>query len=193
MQIKNIYTRIHKWKYTAAIGLYKTAINVCLIPTTHSTYHYKMSKHITKGPWHLRFVIVDKETHVLSFLTSNGVGKIVTVEPGIEPPKQRVRLGLDIISGCIIDRVPLQWYAIPVEGKKDWYKIIQDLGSICPPGLARLEGSDKVILSEQPDEWRLEYVPINVSNGDVFKSVPLSNFTFVLGTNFLHKNSSPTA
>lgn len=64
---------------------------------------------------------------------------------------------------------------------------------MCPPGLAQVEGSNKVILSKEPGEWSLEYVPIDISNGDVYQSVPLSNFTFVLGTNFLHKDSSPSA
>lgn len=59
-----------------------------------------MSKHITPGPWHLRFLIVDKETGALSYLTSNGVGKVVTIESKIDPPKQTVRL--DIISVCVM-------------------------------------------------------------------------------------------
>ena len=59
-----------------------------------------MSK-LTRGPWQLRFLTIHKENNVLSFLTSNGVGNVVTVEPGIQPEKQIVRL--DIISICIID------------------------------------------------------------------------------------------
>ena len=53
-----------------------------------------MSKLTRPGPWQLRFLIVDKETGVLSFLTSNGVGNVVTVEPSINPEKQTVRLDI---------------------------------------------------------------------------------------------------
>ena len=62
---------------------------------------------------------------------------------------------------------------------------------MCPPGLAQVRDSNKVVLSEDPYEWYLESVPVAIANGDVYKSVPLSNFTFVLGTNFLHKTSTP--
>ena len=61
---------------------------------------------------------------------------------------------------------------------------------MCPPGLAQVEHSDQVILSKQPGEWFLQYVPIDIANGDVYKSVLLLNFIFVLGSNFFHKNSS---
>ena len=52
------------------------------------------------GPWRLRFLIVDKETGEHLFLTGNGVGKVVTVEPKADHPfKQNVRLG--IFSVCM--------------------------------------------------------------------------------------------
>ena len=53
------------------------------------------------GPWQLRFLTIDKETGVLSFLTSNGVGNVVTIETSIDPVNQTVRL--DIISVRNID------------------------------------------------------------------------------------------
>ena len=84
---------------------------------------------------------------------------------------------------------------MPVEGKKDYYRIGQDLVSVSNPdlGLAQAEGSDKVILSEEPGEWHLEKLSTNnAKDGEVYRSVPLSNFIFVLGNNFLHKNSSPS-
>ena len=56
---------------------------------------------LTTGAWRLRFLTIDKETDELSFLTNNGVGNQVTVEPGIQPIKQTVRL--DIISVGITD------------------------------------------------------------------------------------------
>ena len=59
-----------------------------------------MSK-VPRGPWNIRFFALDEETNVLLFLTSNGIGNVVTVEPGIQPFRQRVRL--DIISVCNID------------------------------------------------------------------------------------------
>ena len=64
--------------------------------------------------------------------------------------------------------------------------------TINPVGLTRVDGSDKVILSDRPSEWRLEYVPAEVTIYKTYKLVPISNFTFVLGTNFLHKDSSPS-
>ena len=129
---------------------------------------------IEKGPWQLRFLIIDKES-VLSFLTSNGVGEVVTVQRIIDPFRQTVRLRLDIISVCIFHwRSPLQWFAIPVKGKEHFYTIIQEprLPPGRPQGLARVGDSNKVILSDVPGEWRLEHV-----QGDVYKSVPLLNFT----------------
>ena len=88
---------------------------------------------------------------------------------------------------------PLQWLAKPVEGKEDYYRIVQDIFTPGAEyyGLAQVNGSNKVILSKQPGEWRLEYVPADVSIYKTYKSVPFSNFTIVLGTNFLHKDSSP--
>ena len=63
-----------------------------------------MSKPVRPGPWELRFLIVNTELNVLSFLTSNGVGNVVTVEPEILPPSARQKVRLDIISAWIIDR-----------------------------------------------------------------------------------------
>ena len=71
-----------------------------LIQTPHSSYHCT-SMSLRPGPWKLRFLIVDKETDVLSYLTSNGVDNAVTIESKEEPSKQTVRL--DIISVCITD------------------------------------------------------------------------------------------
>ena len=83
--------------------VYKSRHNwLRLIQTSHSSYHCtSMSKLTRPGPWQLRYLIVDKEVDVLSFLTSNGVGKVVTIEPGIQPAKQIVRL--DVTSVCITD------------------------------------------------------------------------------------------
>ena len=75
---------------------------------------------------------------------------------------------------------------MPVEGKDEYYHIIQDPASKCPPGLAQVEGSINVILSSEPGEWRIEKLLVDIPDGDVYQSVPLSNFTFVSGTNFLH-------
>ena len=63
-----------------------------------------MSKIVKPGPWQLRFVIVDKENSVLSYLTSNGLGKVVTVEREDLPDRQKVRI--DVFSVFIIDTVP---------------------------------------------------------------------------------------
>ena len=72
-----------------------------------------------------------------------------------------------------------QWFALPVEGKRDWYIITPEPASMTPPGLARKEDDrDIVILSEQPDEWRLQYIPINLAGGEVYELALLSNFTF---------------
>ena len=63
-----------------------------------------MSKSIRDGPWQLRFIILEREINQLLYLTSNGVGKEVTIEPKNELVRQIVRL--DIILACIIDKVP---------------------------------------------------------------------------------------
>ena len=73
---------------------------------------------------------------------------------------------------------------MPVPGTENYYKIVQDAASERPPGLA-VEGSNKVIHSNLPGEWLV--VPIFGNN--IYESVPLSNFTFVLRTNLLYKNS----
>jgi hypothetical protein len=68
-----------------------------------------MPKLTRQGPWHLRFFIIDTETGLLLYLTSNGVGNLVTVEPaGIVVPVKQI-VSLDIISVYyrdIIDTVP---------------------------------------------------------------------------------------
>ena len=85
-----------------------------------------------------------------------------------------------------------------MEGKKDYYTIVKNplaskSGSGFRLGLERAKDSNKVVLSPVPAEWLFEHVPTNVANGieNVYKSVSISNFTFVLGTNFVHKNHSP--
>ena len=70
-----------------------------------------------------------------------------------------------------------------MEGKKDYYHIVLDI--ITPGGeyhgLAQLDGSNKVILSKQLGEWRLEYVPAEVSIYDVYKSVLISQLHLRIG------------
>ena len=63
-----------------------------------------MSEIVKPGPWQLLFVVVDRESGLLSYLTSNGLDKVVTIEPKNEPDKQKVRI--DVFSVCIIDTVP---------------------------------------------------------------------------------------
>ena len=75
-----------------------------------------MSKLTRTGPWRLRFLIIDKETNVESFLTSNDVEEVVTVEPEIRPNNQTVRL--DIISVCIIDNPHYSGLLCPWKEKK---------------------------------------------------------------------------
>jgi len=99
------------------------------------------------GPWRLRFLVIDRETPVLLYLTSHGIDKQVTIESQ-ESDNQK-------------------WFALPVDGKRDWYIITPEPAAISPPGLART--GDNVILSETPDEWRLQYVPIDIANGDVYE------------------------
>ena len=69
----------------------------------HSSYHFTSMSELTRGPWLLRFRIIEEETGVLLFLTSNGVGNLVTVEPEIHPPSERQIVRRDIISVRIID------------------------------------------------------------------------------------------
>ena len=71
------------------------------------------------------------------------------------------------------------------------YTIIQNPALVHPPGLAWVKGSNKVILSEQPGEWHLEYEPIDIANGNVYKSVLLSNSSFVLETIFTRIHPPP--
>jgi hypothetical protein len=63
-----------------------------------------MSDIVKPGPWQLRFVIVNREDDFLLYLTNNGLGKVVTVEPEDQPDRQIVRL--NVFSVCIIDTVP---------------------------------------------------------------------------------------
>ena len=59
---------------------------------------------IRPGPWELRFLIVNTKLNELLFLTSNGIGNVVTVEPQNLTPSDRQKVRLDIISAWIIDR-----------------------------------------------------------------------------------------
>ena len=63
-----------------------------------------MSEIVKPGPWQLLFVVVDRESGLLSYLTSNGLDKVVTIEPKNEHDKQKVRI--DVFSVCINDTVP---------------------------------------------------------------------------------------
>ena len=85
-------------------------------------------------------------------------------------------MSINCIADLNLVTVP-QWFALPA-GKEDWYIITPEPASECPPGLARKEDSDIVILSEKPDEWRLQYVPINLAGGQVYELAFLLNFTF---------------
>ena len=97
---------IRKWELFSSHWSIKVHMIMGCVSFKHPTWliTVQMSKLNKLGPWYLRFLTIDKETGVLSYLTSNGVGKVVTVESKTEPPKQTVRL--DIISVCNIDRVP---------------------------------------------------------------------------------------
>ena len=69
-----------------------------------------------------------------------------------------------------------QWYALPVDGSKDLYIITPAPADLNPPGLARRGNS--VILAAEPDEWRLQYIPIKLAGGEVYELAFLLDFTF---------------
>ena len=76
-----------------------------------------MSKIASASPLLLRFATVKEETGELTdlFLTSNGVGNVVTVEPEILPPSDRQKVRRDIISVCIIDSPHYSGFLCPGE------------------------------------------------------------------------------
>lgn len=130
------------------------------------------------GPWRLRFLVIDKDTNLSLYLTSHGVNKVVTIDPESSDGQKVMRFNISVDCMINLDMVP-QWFALPIEGKKDWYIITPEPDSNCPPGLARKDrDSDIVILAEQPDEWRLQYIPIDIANGDVNELVFLFVFHF---------------
>lgn len=70
-----------------------------------------------------------------------------------------------------------KFFFLPIEGEKDWYIIASEPPSaINTPGLARK--GDDVILSEKPDKWRFQRIPINMENGDVYELAFRLDFTF---------------
>ena len=86
-----------------------------------------------------------------TYLTANGLGEPVTVGPEVADGQK--------------------WRLVAVEGKQDFYVIspAADASLPLPSGLAReeSENDDKVVLSSNPDQWRLAYVPIDMPGGDV--------------------------
>ena len=125
------------------------------------------------GPWRLRFLIVGGDLDSELFLTNHGFDKVVTIGPESDDG-QNVRK-FNISVNCMINLVTLpQWFAL---GKGEERFIITPSPQVLiPPGLARK--GDSVILSGKPDEWRLQYVPINLAGGDVYKSAFLLDVTF---------------
>ena len=71
-----------------------------------------------------------------------------------------------------------QWLVYPIEGKKDWYRIVPDPEGILPRNLAPKDDSDSVIIARPHYEWRLQYIPINLAGGDVYELVFLLDPTF---------------
>ena len=153
------------------------------------------------GPWRLRFEIVnilDKESDMPPplYLTNHGLNKVVTVdECGPRQEVRRFNISVDYMTNFVT--VP-QWYAIPVKGKKDWYIISPEPMAITPPGLARKAPGESVILAGEPDEWRLEFLPIHlnkenvdeIGNGDHYKLAFHLDIT-LRRTDLFQKDSPP--
>ena len=121
----------------------------------------------------LHFLIVGGNLDSKLFLTDNGFDKVVTVNPESDDG-QNVRK-FNITVDCMINFVMLaQWFALGVgEGR---FIIIPSPQVLIPPGLARK--GDSVILSGKPDEWRLQYIPINLAGGGVYELAFLLDSTF---------------
>ena len=153
------------------------------------------------GPWRLRFEIVnilDKESDMPPplYLTNHGLNKVVTVdECGPRQEVRRFNISVDYMTNFVT--VP-QWYAIPVKGKKDCYIISPEPMAITPPGLARKAPGESVILAGEPDEWRLEFLPIHlnkenvdeIGNGDHYKLAFHLDIT-LRRTDLFQKDSPP--
>ena len=125
------------------------------------------------GPWRLRFLIVGGDLDSKLFLTNNGFDKVVTVNPESDDG-QNVRK-FYITVDCMINFVTLaQWFALGVgEGR---FIITPSPQVLIPPGLARK--GDSVIFSGKPDEWRLQYIPIDLAGGNVYELAFLLDSTF---------------
>lgn len=130
------------------------------------------------GPWRLRF-LKDKEPTMLPllFLTSNGLNNVVTIDPKRDEGQKvrRFNICVDCMINLVTGTVPRQWFALPVD-EKYWYIITPDPWAKIPTGLARK--GDTVVLSAEPDEWRLQYVPIFLAGGNVYESDLLLDFNF---------------
>ena len=133
------------------------------------------------GPWRLRYLI-DKEPDSvpLSFLISHGLNKEVTIDSPLKDSidglkVRRFNISVNCIANLNVVTVP-QWFALFL-GEDDWYIITPEPASENPPGLAR-KGESGVILSEKPDKWRLQYVPINLAGGEVYELAFIFGFHF---------------
>ena len=130
------------------------------------------------GPWRFRYFI-EKEPIVLPelFLTGHGVNEEVTVDK--KGAKEQLVRKFNISVNCMINLVTvLQWYILPVKGKKDWFIITPEPASKPPPALA--SKGDNVILQlvPPPDEWYFQYVPIDLAGGNVYELAFLFDFAF---------------
>ena len=132
----------------------------------------------SKGPWRLRFLIIDRDIDSKLYLTGHGgIDKVVTVVP--EGAKWQMVRVFNISVNCMINLVTVpQWLVYPIEGKENWYRIAPDPEGIIPRNLAPKEDSDSVIIASPHYEWRLQYIPIDLAGGDVYELVFLLDPTF---------------
>ena len=130
------------------------------------------------GPWRLRFLVIDRDLDSKLFLTSNGVNEVASINPkgGEEQEVRKFNISVNYMINLVT--MP-QWFALPLVGKEGWYAITPRPMSRDPPGLARKDPDDSnVILSEEPDEWRLQYIPIELAGGEVYELAFLLAFSF---------------
>ena len=125
------------------------------------------------SPWRLRFLIIEEE------IKSHGIKEVVTIylEGGKGQIVRRFNISVNYMTNFVM--VP-QRFALPVEGKKDWYIITPwpEPAGIDSPSLPRKSPGESVILAEKPDEWNIQYIPVDIGNGDVYELASRLDITF---------------
>lgn len=170
----------YKWRFPDQLCVYKGPPKCLTFQLNNLPQLNYTNMGPTLGPWRLRYII-DKEpgSVPVAFATSHGIDKVVTIDPegGDEQKVWRFHISFD----CMINLVTVpQWYAVPVDEKEETYIITPDPAAISL-SLTRKgtpAGNNTVILAQDYYKWRLDYLPINLAGGNVYRLAFLLDFTF---------------